>query len=313
MNGPAGSQALQVTGARKKYGVTEALRGVDLTLHRGEWLALLGPNGAGKTTLIRAIAGRVRLDAGAITLLGEPLDAAGGSGARAKLGVVPQDLALYPKLTARENLEVFGSLLGLAGTTLRERVRWGLDFTALAERAAERVEGFSGGMKRRLNIAAGVLHRPEVVLLDEPTVGVDPQSRQRIYEMLEGLRESGASLLMTTHQLDEVESLSGRIVIVDHGLVIADGSVPELIAKTLGGGRVVTARLHGPLQAAAAAALGGEAGAGTLSTRLQDLGAELPVWLSRVASGGGRIAELTVEAPSLHAVFLHLTGRELRE
>src|SRR5262249_49085576 len=152
----------------------------------GEWLALLGPNGAGKTTIIRAIAGRVRLDAGDITLLGQPLNANDKPAqlARQSLGVIPQELALYPLLTARENMRAFGELQGVRGPTLKQRIDWALEWTGLADRADEVTKTFSGGMKRRLNIACGVLHKPQVVLLDEPSVGVDPQSRQRIWEML---------------------------------------------------------------------------------------------------------------------------------
>jgi len=200
----------------------KALDGVSLELREGELLGLLGPNGAGKTTLVRAIAGRVRLDAGTITI---------DSGA---LGVVPQEIALYPALTARENLEAFGELNGLRGPTLRERVGWALEWTALAERTKDPVRTFSGGMRRRLNIACGILHRPRVILLDEPTVGVDPQSRERIHDMLDALRADGHTLLLTTHQLDEAEARCSRIVIVDHGRVIADGEPAELI-RTIGG------------------------------------------------------------------------------
>ncbi|NJL27997.1 MAG: ABC transporter ATP-binding protein [Thermoanaerobaculia bacterium] len=170
---------LEVTDAARRYGEVAALCGVDLQLERGEWLGLLGPNGAGKTTLVRAIAGRVRLDRGEIALFGQ------------RLGVVPQEIALYPALTARENLVTFGSLHGLGRRELTLRIAWALAWTGLAERADEPVRGFSGGMKRRLNIAASVLHRPDVLLLDEPTVGVDPQSRERIWQMLAELRRGG--------------------------------------------------------------------------------------------------------------------------
>jgi ABC-2 type transport system ATP-binding protein len=179
---------LTVRGAEKRYGDTQALAGVDMALARGRWVGLLGgPNGAGKTTLVRAIAGRVRLDAGTITLLGTPLAGASGQGAgsaaarraRRRLGVVPQDLALYERLTAAESLAAFDELHGVTGRSLRECVDWALRWTGLAARGTHRVDGFSGGMRRRLNIACSVLHQPDVVLLDEPTVGVDPHSRRR--------------------------------------------------------------------------------------------------------------------------------------
>ncbi|MBP7149066.1 MAG: ABC transporter ATP-binding protein [Acidobacteria bacterium] len=281
-----GAVVLAVSGARKAFGATTALDGVSLELRRGELLGLLGPNGAGKTTLVRAIAGRVRLDAGTVEL------------GRSSLGLVPQEIALYPELTARENLDAFGRFAGLAGAALRERVAWALGWTGLAERAQQLVGGFSGGMRRRLNIACGVLHAPDVVLLDEPTVGVDPQSRERIYEMLEALRAGGTSLLLTTHQLDEAQSRCQRVVVIDHGRVIAAGTLAELIERHLGTRSRVTLRL---------------AGAPEVTADVQDVGAELPPLLARVHAQGARVEDVHIERPGLHAVFLHLTGRELRE
>src|SRR5512140_3722333 len=228
---------LKVQDAKKRFGATQALDGLSLELREGELLGLLGPNGAGKTTLVRALAGRVRLDGGAIELFGRRLS---GSEVRDGLGVVPQEIALYPLLTARENLEAFGSFNGLRGAALRDRVAWALDWTGLTERAREPVRRFSGGMKRRLNIACGVLHEPRVILLDEPTVGVDPQSRERIYEMLDRLRAAGSSLLLTTHQLDEAEARCDRIVIQDHGRVVASGTLSELVEHTVGTRRQVS-------------------------------------------------------------------------
>jgi len=290
------TDVLTVSGAEKRFGGTLALAGVDLTLREGEWLALLGPNGAGKTTLVRAVAGRVRLDGGAITLRGHRLD--GGAAteeARSRLGLVPQENALYPLLTAEENLRSFGRLAGLAGRDLRERVAWALDWTGLADRAREPVKRYSGGMKRRLNLACGVLHRPPVLLLDEPTVGVDPQSRERIREMLAELHADGASILLTTHQLDEAQQVAERIVIIDHGAVIASGTFEELLAETVGPRRRVIVRT---------------AGGEVIDRAVADVARELPALL---AAAGGEIEDLRVEAPSLQAVFLHLTGRELRE
>jgi linearmycin/streptolysin S transport system ATP-binding protein len=303
--------ALEVKDARKRYGATEALRGVSLAVAPGEWVALLGPNGAGKTTLVRAIAGRVRLDAGTLALLGRPLATASSRGAREALGVVPQEIALYPLLSARENLEVFGRLNGVAGSALRERVGWALAWTGLTERAHEPVRRFSGGMKRRLNIACGVLHRPKVVLLDEPTVGVDPQSRARILEMLEALRAEGAALLLTTHQLEDAEARCDRIVIVDHGAVIADGTLAALVAGTIGARRRVTVTLD---RAPATPLPGFANGEGPVfHGELDDVATELGALLARVRGAGCAVRDLDVRAPSLQAVFLHLTGRELRE
>jgi ABC-2 type transport system ATP-binding protein len=299
--------ALRVTDATRAFGSVQALAGVSLELGRGELLGLLGPNGAGKTTLIRAIAGRVRLDRGSVEI-----PDGRGPGGRETLGIVPQEIALYPLLTARENLEAFGSLHGVRGPALRDRVAWALEWTALGDRAREPIGRFSGGMKRRLNIACGVLHRPGVVLLDEPTVGVDPQSRERIHEMLDGLRRDGASLLLTTHQLDEAQARCDRIVIVDHGRVIAAGTLAELVAHTTGEQRRVLLRLD---RAPAAPLPGLESD--DHGTRLRgtvgDLASGLPALIRQVEEAGCRVEDVEVHRPSLHSVFLHLTGRELRE
>jgi ABC-2 type transport system ATP-binding protein len=298
---------LAITNACKRFGGTQALNGAHLTLRRGELLLLLGPNGAGKTTLVRSVAGRVRLDSGQITLLGHALDGHNAT-ARRQLGIVPQEIALYSLLTPRENLEVFGQLNGLGAAALRERVEWALAWTGLEERAGEPIRGFSGGMKRRLNIACGVLHQPEVVLLDEPTVGVDPQSRERIWEMLDRLREAGTSLLLTTHQLDEAQARSDHIVIIDHGRTIADGTLTELIEKSVGSHRRIVLTLDRPAPK--------ELGAGedhTVRFPVLDVVEEIPVLLEKVQAHGCRVEDLRIEAPSLHSVFLSLTGRELRE
>ena len=299
---------LCVRDARKSFGNTAALQGLSLELRPGELLALLGPNGAGKTTLIRSIAGRVALDGGEVELFGRRLD---GANDRSALGVVPQEIALYPLLTARENLHTFGRLNGLTGAALRERVDWALEWTALADRAKEPVKRFSGGMKRRLNIACAVVHEPRVLLLDEPTVGVDPQSRERIYEMLARLRDGGASLLLTTHQLEEAEARCDRIVIVDHGRVIAEGALASLVESTVGSHLQVALRLD--RVPAAQAGIAGEWHDRELTTRMRDVATELPVLLERLRSGGSAVEDLQVRGPSLQSVFLHLTGRELRE
>jgi ABC-2 type transport system ATP-binding protein len=291
---------LRVTGARKRFGSTQALDGADVAVERGELLLLLGPNGAGKTTLIRAVASRVRLDQGRIELLGQPL------------GVVPQEIALYPLLTARENLEVFGTFHGLSGAALVDQVKSALEWTGLADRANEPIHGFSGGMKRRLNIACGVLHRPEVVLLDEPTVGVDPQSRERIWEMLDKLKQAGTSLVLTTHQLDEAQTRGDRIVIIDHGKTIAAGTFRELVETTVGPRRQVTLTLDRtpsqPLDGLAATVQDR-----TVHWQAADVAAELPPVLERVRAAGCRVEDVGVQSPTLQTVFLHLTGRELRE
>jgi ABC-2 type transport system ATP-binding protein len=309
---------LTVSNARKNFGAVAALNGATFDLKQGELLALLGPNGAGKTTLIRAVAGRVKLDGGEIRVFDRVLS---GGRTPPELGIVPQEVAVYPLLTARENLEAFGRLHGLSGADLTTQVAWALEQTGLTDRASESVKQFSGGMRRRLNIACGVLHRPRVVLLDEPTVGVDPQSRDRIYEMLAGLAQSGVSLLLTTHHLEEAEARCSRTVIIDHGQVIASGTMSELVDQTVGLHRLVTLRLDAPIDDGAirSAAIGSNALATDpadgriVKARLKDVGAELPPLLDRIRLAGRLVDDVEVRGPSLQSVFIHLTGRELRE
>ncbi len=291
------NSVLNVTNAVKSFGSTKALDDASFELREGEWLALLGPNGAGKTTIVRSIAGRVRLDSGKIMLLGAQLNGTRDA-MRRKLGIVPQEIALYPRLTAQENLRCFGELVGLNGAALEERVEWALDFTALSDRANDPIQTFSGGMKRRLNLVCAVLHRPPILLLDEPTVGVDPQSRQRIWEMLESLRRDGASILLTTHQLDEAQQICDRIVVIDRGKVIADGTLDELVRKTIGSRRQVAITLST-----------GE----TVRSAVSDIGEDLSKMLSEAKSSGHTVTDVHIESPTLQAVFIHLTGRELRE
>jgi ABC-2 type transport system ATP-binding protein len=307
-DGDDGVPALRVQQVARRFGPTVALESASLELHKGERLALLGPNGAGKTTLVRCLSGRVAPDSGEIEMFGRRLPRSGG---RQELGFVPQEIALYPDLTAEENLEAFGRFHGLRGREIREAASWALAWTGLSDRAGDLTKTFSGGMKRRVNIACGVLHRPRVLLLDEPTVGVDPQSRERIFAMLDELRDQGTSILLTTHQLDEAEQRCDRIVIIDHGRVIAEGTLAELIEGTVGVNRRVTLRLTEP----------GEPPDGFRATEdpralvgeVGDVALELPGLLAGIRDAGGQVSDIEVRAPSLHSVFIHLTGRELRE
>jgi len=296
---------LTVRNAVKRFGPNKALDDVTLELRKGEWLALLGPNGAGKTTLVRAIAGRVRMDSGEVILPG---------GKRETLGIVPQEISLYPRLTAGENLSCFGELQGLSGPALHQSVEWALEFTGLVDRAHEVVGTFSGGMKRRLNIACSVLHHPSVVLLDEPTVGVDPQSRQRIWEMLERLRREGASLLLTTHQLDEAQQVCDRIIVIDHGRVIANGAFDELVHQTIGSRRRVVLKLDSATRADIFRAWPDTTIEGAIvRCQVENIGRDLAALLSQAAGAGADVLDVQIESPTLQAVFIHLTGRELRD
>ena len=301
---------LEIRDAYRRFGRVDALAGVSLTLGAGEWLGLLGPNGAGKTTLMRAIAGLVRLDHGRIRLLGR--DVAGGGLGASLLGVVPQEIALYPALSARENLAVFGRLHDLRGRRLEERILWALDWTRLADRSDPPIEHYSGGMKRRLNIACAVLHEPRVVLLDEPTVGVDPQGRAKIWEMLHSLRKTGTSLLQSSHQLDEVETHSDRMVILDHGRVAAEGTLEQLGADLRVDERALRLVLDRSPNGTSFPR-GFEVEGRTVRGHLRDVSSELGEVLDRVRSAGLGITDLELKAPRLEEIFTHLTGSELRE
>ncbi len=267
----------------RRYGDTVALDGLDLEVRRGECLGLLGPNGAGKSTTLRILSTLLAPTSGEVRVLGlDPVRE--GDRLRARIGVVPQELAVYERLSARENLRFFADLYGDAADR-REEVERLLEWTGLADRADELVKGFSGGMKRRLNVAAALVHRPELVFLDEPTVGVDPQSRNRIYEMVESLRERGMTTIYTSHQLGEVERLCDRIVILDGGKNVAGGSLREL-------------QEHPDVR---------RGGAARLCFADVDAARAAAERLSSFAF------ELEEERPDLEQVFLDLTGHALRD
>ena len=301
--------ALRVDAVEKSFAGRPALRGVTFEVAAGQRVALLGPNGAGKTTLVRSICGRVRIDAGSIQLFRRSIRDAGVLGS---LGVVPQELAIYGDLTAAENLQIFGRLNGLSGPELRRRVEWALEWIALADRRNHLTRTFSGGMRRRVNIACGVMHSPAVLLLDEPTVGVDPQSRQRIFDMLSELTAAGTTIVLTTHHLDEAETQCDRILIVDGGRIIADGTLHELIDRTVGDRQHLDLTIEG-LDGTSVPRLRFDEASGTYRTSVRSPQAELPVLLSQIAERGGRVLDMRMRRSDLHQVFLHLTGRELRE
>jgi ABC-2 type transport system ATP-binding protein len=225
---------LEVSHLRKAYGQLVAVSDVSFTLERGELIGLLGPNGAGKTTTVSMIAGLVTPDAGEVRIAGEALKG-DADPKKLRIGLVPQDLALYEELTAQDNLLFFGALFGLSGAAADAAITSVLTLVGLADRRGDRVGTFSGGMKRRLNLAAGLLHDPDILLLDEPTVGVDPQSRNAIFDNLEELKRRGKALLYTTHYMEEAERLADRVVIIDRGCVIANESVGELRGRDSAG------------------------------------------------------------------------------
>jgi ABC-2 type transport system ATP-binding protein len=228
---------LTVTHLRKSFGTVLAVNDVSFSLASGQILGLLGPNGAGKTTTVSMVAGLLPPDRGDVLVAGKRL-AGDTDPSKRRIGLVPQDLALYDELSARDNLRFFGALYSLTGRALDTGIDRVLTLVGLADRARDAVKTFSGGMKRRLNLAAGLLHDPDILLLDEPTVGVDPQSRNAIFDNLEVLKAEGKALLYTTHYMEEVERLADRIVIVDHGTVVADDTLAGLQARvaTVGGG-----------------------------------------------------------------------------
>ena len=306
------ADALDVEQAQKRFGEVTALAGASFAVRRGEMLGLLGPNGAGKTTLIKAIAGRLALDAGTIRLFGRVMTR---DDKRSDVGVVPQELAIYKLLTARENLEVFGKIYGVTGPKLGERVRWALALSGLEDRSREPVKRFSGGMLRRLNIACGLLHAPKLVLLDEPTAGVDPQSRERIYEMLAGLERDGVAVVLTTHHLEEAERRCRRIVIIDHGKIVASGTVADLVARALGATRVLSLTLVSPLAASAVlpAGVSTDADRRVVRVSVKDVAREVPVRFQQMAALGAVVQDMALAGASLQDVFIALTGRELRE
>jgi ABC-2 type transport system ATP-binding protein len=308
---------LIVKDLQKSFGENHAVRGVSFQVARGEVFGLLGPNGAGKTTTISMLTGLLPPTSGQVTV--DKLDLKKDTNAvKAKLGLVPQELALYPVLSARDNLNFFGRIYGLRGKRLRERVDAVLEMVGLADRADEAIETYSGGMKRRINIAAGLLHEPEILFLDEPTVGVDPQSRNAIFEGVEALNRSGMTVIYTTHYMEEAQRLCHRVAIMDEGQIIALDT-PAALIRSLGGGIILVgmgdehteavaeevaqlpsvraaARSNGHLKVEASRAQ--EALIGVIEiTNQQDV----------------HLTSLQILEPNLETVFLHLTGKSLRE
>jgi ABC-2 type transport system ATP-binding protein len=309
---------LELHDIRKSYGAQQAVKGISFAIRTGETLGLLGPNGAGKTTTVSIIAGLLTPDAGEVRLDGQSLRG-DTDPLKARIGLVPQDLALFEDLSARDNLGVFGALYGMKGVALDRAAREALAFAGLTERAQDKVKTFSGGMKRRLNLAAALLHDPDLIILDEPTVGVDPQSRNAIFEGLEALKARGKTLLYTTHYMEEAERLCDRIVIVDHGEVIADDTVAGL-TRRLPMRNLLRLELEAPPAGAWLEELAAVPGIATvhleaavLTVGLTELGPGSAAALSWLTGRGIAIVHARTERADLETVFLALTGRTLRD
>jgi len=307
----------QVQGLVKSYGSLRAVDGVSFTVAKGELYGLLGPNGAGKTTIMSMLSGLLAPDDGrilfdGIDLAAEPLKV------KAQLGIVPQEPALYENLSARENLSFWGGLYGLSGAQLKQAVDRVLELVGLTDRAKDPVKQYSGGMKRRINLALGLVHGPRAVLMDAPTVGIDPQARLNILEAVKQVAASGTTVIYTTHYLEEVEQLCDRIAIMDHGKILAEGTLDEL-KRRVGGRDIVTVR--GSFDAAAVRprfeALPGvsvtSVEPGRLVLSVEGSGRGAVELLSRVLADGLSIDGISIQPPSLNTLFLNLTGRELRD
>ncbi|MDZ4168184.1 MAG: ABC transporter ATP-binding protein [Coriobacteriia bacterium] len=337
------SAIVEVRELVKRFGELCAVDGVSFSIESGEIFGLLGPNGAGKTTTISMISCLLAPDEGDVLVDGHSV-LTHSTEVRRVLGIVPQEIALYPTLTAAENLRFWGRMYGLSGSALADAVAYGLQMAGLEDKAKVRVETFSGGMKRRINIAAGVLHRPRVLLMDEPTVGIDPQSRNHILDTVRELNRDGMTVIYTSHYMEEVEALCDRIAIVDHGRVIASGTLPELrelvgdedhIRIALGGGVEAGEDAGEPADSDAVSdeplptspevlaaleavrAVAGVSRAEAVGSSLELLSPDAAATLGRVveaiASAGAPLRSIEIVEPDLESVFLHLTGRGLRD
>lgn len=309
------TEILTASSLAKSFGDRAVLRGVDLTLRSGEMYVLLGPNGAGKTTLMHALCGRLQADAGSVRICGEnPHESAT---ARRRIGLVPQQIALYPYLTIRENLSVLGRLAGLRRADCARAVEEALEWIDLADRANDRIDRLSGGMQRRVNLAAGVLHRPELLLLDEPTVGVDPEARDRLHLLLKSLRESGLAILMSTHDMEQAEQLATRTGVLNEGRILVEGTVEGLVRDHFGQQRELTLRMTQPpsdQQREMLAQVGLEA-----SDSPQLWSGSFGGGLERLAAVGEQLErhqiqtdELRLREPGLREVYFKATGKEYR-
>lgn len=304
----------------RRFDELTAVDGVSLRIEAGQTYGLLGPNGAGKTTTISMIAGLLEPTSGTVRVLGRPISPHVTAG-KSAIGLVPQDIALYPDLSAWENLTFFGKLQGLRGSALKQRIEAVLTIVGLTDRAKDRIDTYSGGMKRRANIAVGMVHQPTLLILDEPTVGVDPQSRNSILAAVDALGAEGMAVLYTTHYMAEAERLCDRIGIIDDGRLIAEGTKEDLVAG-LGVATAVTVRASGPESAMAAWRQSLADVADVATVQPQEYGATITcaqasttvaAAFAAAERNGVSIGAVEIAAPDLEAVFLSLTGKALRD
>ncbi|WP_078378921.1 ABC transporter ATP-binding protein [Sutcliffiella halmapala] len=301
----------------KRYGSQRVLDHIDLTIEQGEIVGLLGPNGAGKTTLIHSLAGLIRVDSGEITLFNQQLTDHIQE-IKKNIGLVTQDITVFEDLTARENLEFFGGIYGLKGALLKQRVDETLEFVGLKEQAKKLPTKFSGGMKRRLNIACALVHKPKFLIMDEPTVGIDPQSRNHILESVRELQRQGTTVLYTTHYMEEVQSIASRVVIMDQGHVIAQGTLDELVENLQHEEKIVLEVAAEPTEAVLEKLrnLDGVKKVVQDGLKLQIISSTGAGNLDRVLSivkDTGGVRSVSAEKPTLEDVFLTLTGKSLRD
>lgn len=301
---------LAVADVRKSYGKFPALNGVSFDVLPGELFGLLGPNGAGKTTLMSILAGLTAATSGGVRLFGHPFTPADRE-VRKRIGIATQELSIYPDLTARENLRFFGKLYGMTAADLPGRVNELLAAVGLTDRADDRAGTFSGGMKRRLNLAAAVVHRPDLLLLDEPTTGVDPQSRNHIFDQVRAQNAAGMTVIYTSHYMEEVQALCPRIAILDHGTLRACDTLPHLLSRLDSTARLTLANPDGA--ADRVRGLPGVKSVSLTGSRLDVTTADLPPLLPKLLAAAGEVTALEIEQPTLERVFLALTGRGLRD